>query len=161
MGPKGSVRNERVEGMSWWCCLKDTLLMRTAAGLQLKTACNYGYGCCCCCFIEEITPPLLNKVTSWDIKVLRLRDNMGEVFWLELHNLIIFMTKSGVLIAIILCWTLYFLMIYVNKEYGLRGENGKYVHTKDTAAIDLIKDETSFILSRVNIGTSFKRNSHW
>ena len=111
------------------------------------------------------TPLPPNKVTSWNIKVLKSGDNNGHGVWVGVapsdidqnennnHN------KSG--------WYFYCYCSalwsgpphnYEGTEYGPRKEYGEYVHTGDSVGVvmDTAKGELSFVLNGVNLGVAFK-----
>ena len=116
------------------------------------------------CTIIGNTPLPINKVTSWNIKILKSRRNDG----------------SGILIGVApfdidqnekfnyykcgwyfdCCHSELFSgppLKYWNKPYGPRKGDGKYVHTGDSVGVvmDTAKGKLSLVLDGVNLGVAF------
>ncbi len=113
------------------------------------------------------TPLPLNRVISWNIKVLKSWHENGNSIWvgvapsdinlkLDFENY----KKSGWHLS---CFesTLYSGLPhkYKGKKYGPRKEEGKYVSTgsKVGVVMDTAKGELSFILDGVNLGIAYER----
>ena len=117
------------------------------------------------CTIIGNTPLPHNKVTSWNIKILKSRDNNGNSIWIGIAPSDIDLNqgwngdKCGWYFC---CWDSTLCSgpphNYVGKEYGPRKGTGKYVHTGDNVGVvmDTAKGELSFVLNGVNHGVAYK-----
>ena len=120
---------------------------------------GYGY-----CTVIGNTPLPLNKVTSWNIKILKSEDNDGRGIFIGVapsdinQNEDCNQWKSGWYFS---CYrsTLWSRSPhnYIGKEYGPSKEDGKYIQTGDSAGVvmDTTKGELSFVLSGVNLGVAY------
>ena len=116
------------------------------------------------CNIIGNTSLPLNKVTSWNIKVLKSRDSNGSgictgIAPSNINQNDVNYNKSG--------WFFYCYdstlfsgppHYYKGKDYGPRKEEGKYVHTGDSVGVvmDTTKGELSFALNGVNLGVAYE-----
>ena len=115
------------------------------------------------CTIIGNTPLLLNKVTSWNIKILKSLNNNGCGIYIGVAPSDINQNEEN-------CkrcgW--YFGCFesllrsgpphnYKSKEYGPRKDYGQYVHTGDSVGVvmDTTKGELSFVVDGVNLGVAF------
>ena len=115
------------------------------------------------CTIIGNTPLPLNKVTSWNIKVLKSRDNDG-------YGILIGIAPSNINQNdnynncgwYFRCYSSQLCSgpphNYREKEYGPRKGNGQYVHTGDSVGVvmDTAKGELSFVLNGVNHGVAYE-----
>ena len=119
------------------------------------------------CTIIGNTPLPLNKVTSWNVKILKTDvDNNGSGIFIGVAPFDINRNedrnydKCGWYIA---CYSSGLFSghphNYNYKEYGPRKEkNGQYVHTGDVVGVvmDTAKGELSFALNEVNLGVAYE-----
>ena len=118
------------------------------------------------CTIIGNTPLPLNKVTSWNIKILNSEGNDGRGIYIGVAPFDIDQNedynheKCG--------WYFYCYgstlrsgpphsYEYPGKEYGPRKEDGEYVHTGDSVGVvmDTTKGELSFALDGVSLGVAY------
>ena len=119
------------------------------------------------CTIIGDTPLPLNKVTSWNIKILKSWNNDGRGIYIGVAPSDINQDeddnyeKCG--------WYFYCCdstlrsgpphnyKAWPGKEYGPRKGKGKYVHTKDNVGVvmDTTKGELSFAVNSVNLGVAY------
>ena len=117
------------------------------------------------CTVIGSTPLPQNKVTSWNIKILKSYGNNGNGIYIGVapsdidqneHNNY---DKCG--------WYFYCYdstlwsgppQYYRKKEYGPRKENGQYVHTGESVGVvmDTAKCELSFVMSGVSLGVAYE-----
>ena len=116
-----------------------------------------------CCTIIGNTPLPLDKVTSWNVKILKSENIDGgeicigvapsDIDQNEDYN------KYGWYFG---CYDSTLCSgpphNYSWKEYGPRKEEGEYVHTGDTVGVvmNTIKGELSFVLNSENLGVAYK-----
>ena len=117
-----------------------------------------------CCTAIGNTPLPQNKVTSWNIKILKSRFNNGDCIYIgvtpsdvnqsEDHNC----RKSGWYFG---CWNLALCSgpphNYRVKAYGPRKGEGNYVHTGDSVGVvmDTTNGELSFVVDGVDFGVAY------
>ena len=118
----------------------------------------------CYCTIIGSAPLPLNKVASWNVKILKSKYNNGSSINIGVapsdidQNEYCNYNKCG--------W--YFNCYgsslysgpphsYNSKEYGPRKGNGKYVHIGDSVGvvIDTTKGDLSFVVNGVNLGVAY------
>ena len=120
-----------------------------------------GYGFCT---IIGNTPLPLNKVTSWNIKILKSKYNGGGIFIGVAPSVIdqienVNPNKCGWYFD---CWGSTLQSgpphKYSTRAYGPRKEKGNYVHTGDSVGVvmDTTKGELSFVLNGVNLGVAYE-----
>ena len=125
---------------------------------------NSGYGYGYWCTIIGNTPLPLNKVTSWNVKILKSKNNGAGIFigvapsginqnekanfdkcgwYFECYESILYSGPPHK---------------YWRKEYGPRKGIGKYVRTGDCVGVvmDTAKGELSFVLNEVNFGVAYE-----
>ena len=118
------------------------------------------------CTIIGNTPLPLNKVTSWNIKILKSKSNDGNNMFIGVAPFNIDQNEPNNYYK---CgW--YFdccgstlwsgpphYYWYPGKEYGPRKKDGEYVHTGVSIGVvmDSTKSELSFVLNGVNYGVAF------
>ena len=116
------------------------------------------------CTLIGSTPLPLNKVISWNIKLLKSWGNNGGYIFIGVAPSDIDQNESN---RDKCGW--YFdcyrsALIsgpphnYRDKEYGQRKDRGEYVHTGDSVGVvmDTAKGELSFVLNGVNLGVAFE-----
>ena len=128
--------------------------------IAIKTGGDNGY-----CTIIGNTPPLLNKVTSWSIKILKSKKNDGCGIYIGVAPSDINQNenenykKCGWYLD---CFGSTLVSgpphKYRGKEHFTRKGKGKYVHTGDSVGvvIDTAKGELSFIVNGVNLGVAYE-----
>ena len=126
-----------------------------------RTAKNIGSNWCT--IIGDIGVPL-NKVSSWNVRVVDSRNGNSDYFLVGVapfdisQNEMFNFSRYG--------W--YFHCFYSSlysgpphnfrdKAYGLRKRNGQYVHTGDSVGVvmDTAKGELSFVVNGANLGVAF------
>ena len=142
-----------------WKVCPDEKRKYSVDEMNTRKANDYGY-----CTIIGNTPLPHNKVTSWNTKILKPRNNNGSNIFIGValsninQNEDYNYEKCG--------WYLYCFDSalfsgpphkYKYKEYGTRKRNGKYVHTGDSVGVvvDTTEGEISFVVNGVNIGVAF------
>ena len=116
------------------------------------------------CTIIGNTPLPLNKVTSWNIKILKSRYNNGDNIFIgvaptNINQNIDNYKKCGWYFD---CYTSTLHSgpphNYNGKEYGPRKGKGEYVHTRDSIGVvmDTTKGELSFVVNGVNLGLAYE-----
>ena len=116
------------------------------------------------CTIIGNAPLPLNKVTSWNIKILKSKYNDGNCIFIGVvpsdidRNDYIY-DKSGWYFG---CYDSTLRSgpphSYKSKDYGPRKGNGQYAHTGDSVGVvmDTTKGELSFVLNGVNLGVAYE-----
>ena len=118
------------------------------------------------CTIIGSVPIQLRKITSWDIKMLKERNNNGNGIYVGVVPSDVIQTgcdnydRYGWYFECF-CSTLFSGQPhnYRGKEYGPRkGKGGQYVHTGDSIGVvmDTIKSELSFIVGGANLGVAYE-----
>ena len=116
-----------------------------------------------CCTIIGNTPLSPNKMTSWNIKILKSRNNDGNSIYIGVapdinQNEDKNYNKCG---WYFYCYGSTLLSgpphSYRGKEYGSRKGRGQYVHTGDSVGVvmDTTKGELSFVVNGANLGVAF------
>ena len=114
------------------------------------------------CTIIGNTPLPLNTVTSWNIKILKSKNNNGNDIFIGVAPSDIYQNKKGASGWYFNC---YFSELcsgpphnYYGKEYGPRKGEGQYVHTGDSAGVvmDTTKGELSFVVGGINLGVAYE-----
>ena len=108
----------------------------------------------------------LNKVTSWNIKILKSRYNNGDGIFIGVSPFDIDQNKYNNERGCGWYFDCYHSSLYSGpphnynyKEYGPRkGYREKYVHTGDSVGVvmDTAKGELSFVLNKVSLGVAYE-----
>ena len=117
------------------------------------------------CTIIGNTPLPLNKVTSWNIKVLKSKYNSGESIYIGVAPFDINQNEDDNYDECGWYFGCYTSTLYSgpphsdrNKKYGPRKGDGNYVHTGDIVGVvmDTTNDGLSFVLNGVNLGVAYE-----
>ena len=126
---------------------------------RIATKSGFGY-----CTIVGNTPIPLNKVTSWNIKVLKSWNN-GDGIFIGVAPFDIDQNEDDNYDKCGWYFNCYSSSLvsgpphgYWYKAYGPRKEEGEYVHTGDSVGVvmDTAKGELSFVLDGVNLGVAYE-----
>ena len=107
----------------------------------------------------------LNNVTSWNIKILKSKDNDGKNIFIGVAPSDINCRESYIYRKCGWYFNCYNSTLqsgpphnYRFKNYGPRKSFGQYVHTGDSVGVvmDTAKGELSFVVNGVNLGVAFK-----
>ena len=110
------------------------------------------------------TPLPHNKVTSWNIKILKSLDNNGSGIYIGVSPSDINQNEGENFNRCGWYFNCYDSTLcsgpphnYKGKEYGPRKKRGKYVHTGDSVGVvmDTAKGELSFVVDGVNFGVAY------
>ena len=128
---------------------------------RIATKINYGD-----CTIIGNTPLPHNKVTSWNIKILKSMYNNGNGIWIGVAPSDINQNEDNYENC---GWYLncYGSILFSgpphnykwpDKKYGPRKGNGQYIHTGDSVGVvmDTAKGELSFVVDGVNLGVAYE-----
>ena len=105
-----------------------------------------------------------NKVTSWNIKILKSKDNDGHGIFIGVAPSDIDQNEGYMYAKCGWYFYCYSSSLYSGppqnhrgKEYGPRKEYGEYVHIGDSVGVvmDITKGELSFVVDGVNLGVAF------
>ena len=128
-----------------------------------RIATNIG-GCGNYCTIIGNTPLPLNKVTSWNIKVLKSYNNNGRFIYIgvvpsNINQNTYNYDNCGWYFR---CYSSTLISgpphNYSCKDYGPRKGGGQYVHTGDSVGVvmDTAKGDLSFVLDCVDLGVAYE-----
>ena len=110
------------------------------------------------------TPIPQNKVTSWNIKILKSKCNNGNGICVGVALYDVSQNEDDILKKCGWYFGCYASQLWSGpphscwqKMYGPRKESGKYVHTGDSVGVvmDTAKGELSFVVNGVNLGVAF------
>ena len=111
------------------------------------------------------TPLPLNKVTSWNIRILKSRGKDGTGIYIGVVPSDVDQNTDNIFDKCGWYFSCYNSTLwsgpphnYRGKEYGPRKGNGQYVHTRDIVEVvmDTTKGELSFALNGVNHGVAYE-----
>ena len=105
-----------------------------------------------------------NKVVSWNVKILKSRDNNGNYIYVGVAPFDIDQNRDDNFNACGWLLDCYDSKLrsgpphnFRGKKYGPRKEDGEYIHTGDSVGVvmDTTKGELSFVVSGVNLGVAY------
>ena len=153
------------EGFSWKECPDDVEWARKYSvnemNPRIATKLNNDYGFCT---VTGGTPLPLNNVTSWNIKILRSKNNDGSSIYIGVAPSDINQNEGYNYNSCGWYFYCYDSTLfsgpphnYKEKKYGPRKGEGKYAQTGGSVGVvmDTIKGELSFAVNGVNHGVAF------
>ena len=156
-----------------WCCVwkkcpdnVDWDMKYSVDEMNPRTATKINGSSGYWCTIIGNTPLPQNKVISWNIKILKSRDNDGGGINIGVAPSDIDQNEGGNYRKCGWYFSCYYSSLcsgplhnYGNKEYGPRKEKGHYVHTGDSVGVvmDTAKGELLFVVNGANLGVAFDR----
>lgn len=118
---------------------------------------------CCTVIGSALVPP--NAVTSWNVKVLKSRENNGAGIFVGVAPFDIDKNADDIFLKCGWYYDCYCSVLYSGpphnynmKMYGPRKKDGKYVHKKDTIGVvmNTIKGDLSFVLENEYLDVAYE-----